>query len=105
MESTLAEASANFPFHGHCGFHWIPYGIEAYSSWIPWTSPHGFHETRHYFWGNTIVKNNVTIWNLTLDSASKSCEHIEHNITVTPWDCISNKLTSINIVVVWPHPN
>jgi hypothetical protein len=32
----------------------IPYGIEAYPPWIPWTSPHGFHGTSPYGFHGTI---------------------------------------------------
>ena len=31
----LAETPANFLFHGHHGFHGIPYGMQGYPPWIP----------------------------------------------------------------------
>ena len=35
MEQMLAETPANFLFHGHHGFHGIPYGMQGYPPWIP----------------------------------------------------------------------
>ena len=32
------------------GFHWIPYGMQAYPPWIPWNSPYGFHGTNSIPW-------------------------------------------------------
>ena len=49
MESILAESSGDImdSIAIPLGFHWIPYGIQAYPPWIPWTSPYGSHGIVH----------------------------------------------------------
>jgi hypothetical protein len=80
---------------------WNDHGMD-----MEWLIPYGFHmDSTDSIWnlgistlnsmeqgtipvGNSIVKNNVTIENRTLDSVRRSRGHSKGNVTAIPWDCL-----------------